>query len=102
MKKVVKTVSLLLVMILMVSMLGTLTGCNKKAEDTNVVTLYMMKSIDNTGSYDLVMEKANKIIEEKLLLVNDNIRKMNFEAKPQNELVCKDCLYRDICSLEGK
>ena len=71
MKKVVKTVSLLLVMILMVSMLGTLTGCNKKAEDTNVVTLYMMKSIDNTGSYDLVMEKANKIIEEKLGLTLD-------------------------------
>lgn len=47
-------------------------------------------------------ENDNKIIEEKLHLVNDNIRKMNFEAKPQNDLVCKDCLYRDICSLEGK
>ena len=71
MKKVLKVVSLLLVMILMVSMMGTLTGCKKNAEDTNVVTLYMMKAIDKTGSYDLIMEKANEIIGNKLGLTLD-------------------------------
>lgn len=63
MKKILKMLSLLLVMVMMVSM----AGCKREsAEDTNVVTLYMMKSIDKTGSYDLVMEKANEIIQEKL------------------------------------
>ena len=63
MKKRTKVLSLILVLALSVSLMA---GCGKKAEDSNVVTLYMMKAIDNTGSYDLVMKRANEIIEEKL------------------------------------
>lgn len=63
MKKLSKILSLSLAGVLATT---ALTGCKKEAADTDVVTLYMMKAIDNTGSYDLVMEKANEIIKEKL------------------------------------
>ncbi len=62
MKKLLKAVSVFLA----VSMLVPMAGCGKKAADDNVVTMYMMKAIDSTESYDLVMEKANAIIKEKL------------------------------------
>lgn len=63
MKKLSKILSLVLALVLVVS---AMSGCKKEAVDDNVITLYMMKAIDNTGSYDLVMEKANEIIKEKL------------------------------------
>ena len=63
MKKTAKILSFVLALTMVLSLF---TGCGKKAADTDVVTLYMMKAIDNTGSYDLVMEKANEIIKEKL------------------------------------
>ena len=63
MKKISKILSLVLALVLVVS---AMSGCKKEAVDDNVITLYMMKAIDNTGSYDLVMEKANEIIKEKL------------------------------------
>ena len=44
-------------------------------------------------------EEDNELIAEKLSFTNKNIKDLNFEAKPQNEQVCADCLYRDICSL---
>ena len=63
MKKLSKILSLVLALVLVVS---AMSGCKKEAVDDNVVTLYMMKAIDNTGSYDLVMEKVNEIVKEKL------------------------------------
>lgn len=63
MKKLSKILSLVLAMVLVVS---AMSGCKKEAVDDNVITLYMMKAIDKTGSYDLVMERANEIIKEKL------------------------------------
>jgi len=44
-------------------------------------------------------EEDNELIAEKLSFTNKNIKDLNFEAKPQNEQICADCLYRDICSL---
>ena len=62
MKKISKVLSATLAM----SMLVPMAGCKKEAVDDNVITMYMMKAIDSTESYDLVMEKANSIIKEKL------------------------------------
>lgn len=62
-----KKVSKILAIILAIVLVASVTGCKKQAKgDDNVITLYMMKAIDNTGSYDLVMKRANEIIHEKL------------------------------------
>lgn len=63
MKRFSRILALVLTAVLL---LAAMSGCGKKAEDNNVVTLYMMKAIDNTGSYEQVMQKANEIVQAKL------------------------------------
>ena len=60
MKRFSRILALVLTAVLL---LAAMSGCGKKAEDNNVVTLYMMKAIDNTGSYDQVMKKANEKVQ---------------------------------------
>ncbi len=60
--------------------------------------LIFVEEPDNNFYIELT-DKDNKIIEEKIKYVYDNIAKLNFEPPKQEERNCEYCDYRHLCKL---